>query len=97
MNTNVWLDAEVTKVLQDARDKLERLGATVLISPASVPNEGVVAALYVSSSQRAVQATDVAFEMGVESIASRDSSEFGERVMQRLEDQAAEDAAAAGR
>ncbi len=97
MNTNVWLDDEVTKVLQDACDKLERLGASILISPASVPNEGVVAALYVSSSRRAVQATDVAFEMGVEAIASRDITEFDERVKQRLEDRAAEDAAAAGR
>lgn len=89
MKENVWLDEQVIAILQDARDKLEQLGAFVLISPASVHGEGVVASLLVSSSERPVQASHVAFEMGVESIASRGADEFDERVKQRIEDWAA--------
>lgn len=94
MKTNVWLDDEVTSILQDARDKLERLGAVVEIAPASVHGEGVVASLLVSSNERSVHASYVVFEMGHDVIASRGHDEFDERVKQRMEDRAADAASA---
>jgi hypothetical protein len=89
MKTNVWLDDEVMTVLQEARDKLEKLGAVIQISPASVHGEGVVASLLVSSTARSVHASHVAFEIGAEVLASRSRDESDVRVKQRIEDWAA--------
>lgn len=78
MKTNVWLDDEVMAVLQESRDKLEKLGAVIQISPASVHGEGVVASLLVSSTERSIQASHVAFEIGAEVLASRGRDKLDE-------------------
>jgi hypothetical protein len=58
---------------------------------------GTLLRLQSSWSERAVHASDVAFELSVEAMDSRGRDEFDERVKLRLEDRSADDAAAAGR
>lgn len=96
MNSNVWADAEVMAILTDARNKLKSLGVVCDITPAGLPGEPVVAALFVSATSRGLQAGLVAQDLGADLVASRGAAFLDERIKHRLEDRAIEDAMAKG-
>lgn len=96
MNSNVWADAEVMAILTDARNKLKSLGVVCEITPAGVPGEVVVAALFVSATSRGLQTGLVAHDVGVDRVASSGPEFLEERIKYRLEDRAIEDATVKG-
>lgn len=93
MDQNIWLDERAMAVLIDARDKLQQLGAVCEITPASVPGEGIVAALFASFMPRALQASLEAHDMGVAQAASEERAILNARIEHRVRSREVEDAA----
>ncbi|MDL5034431.1 hypothetical protein QRD43_21185 [Pelomonas sp. APW6] len=90
MNDNIWQDEQAMTILQEAKEKLQALGAVCELTPAGVPGEGVVAALFCSSTKRGLSASLVAQDLGVERAASESRKLLDTRIEQWNQDREVE-------
>lgn len=94
MTQKIWLDERVMAILMEARGKLQQLGAVCEITPASVPGEGVVAALFASYTPRGLQASLEAHDMGVAQAALVERATLDARIAHRVRSREIEDSTA---